>query len=108
MVRTGSVKLQCTNILEIERGRHIDVPEENRICRLCSMGTVESEFHFLLVCPLYTSFRRDILTSTSWPSVAKFINIISSDSNRFLMKLAKFIKFANTVRSQDLSELAVS
>ena len=83
MVRTGSVKPQCTNILEIERGRHIDVPGENRICRLCSMGTVESEFHFLLVCPLYTSFRRDILTSTSWPSVAKFINIISSDSNRF-------------------------
>ena len=103
----AALRLSAHN-LEIERGRHIDVPRENRICRLCSMGMVESEFHFLLVCPLYTSIRREFLTSTSWPSVAKFINIMSSNSNRFLMKLAKFIKFANTVRSQALSELAVS
>ena len=103
----AALRLSAHN-LETERGRHIDVPRENRICRLCSMGMVESEFHFLLVCPLYTSIRRKFLTSTSWPSVAKFINIMSSNSNRFLMKLAKFIKFANTVRSQALSELAVS
>ena len=63
---------------------NIDVPRENRICRLCSMRMVESEFHFLLVCPLHTSIRRESLTSTSWPSVAKFINIMSSNSNRFL------------------------
>ena len=34
--------------LDIERGRHIKVPRENRICRLCSMSMVGSEFHFLL------------------------------------------------------------
>ena len=103
----AALRLSVHN-LEIERGRHIDVPRGNRICRLCSMGMVESEFHLLLVCPLYTSLRREFLTSTSGPSVAKFINIMSSNSNRFLMKFAKFIKFANTVRSQALSELAVS
>ena len=78
-------------IWKLSRGCHIDVPWENRICRLCSMGMVESEFHFLSVYPLYTGLRREFLTSTSWPSVSKFINIMSSNSNWFLMKLAKFI-----------------
>ena len=32
--------------LDIERERHINVPRENRVCRLCSMSMVESEFHF--------------------------------------------------------------
>ena len=49
-----------------------------------------------------------LLTSTSWPSVAKFINIMSSNSARVLLKLAKFIKSANTVRSQALSAIALS
>ena len=31
------------------KGRHVNVPRENRICRLCSM--LMSEFHFLLICP---------------------------------------------------------
>ena len=46
----AALRLSAHN-LEIERGRHIDVPRENRICRLCSMGMVESEFHILLAVP---------------------------------------------------------
>ena len=96
--------------LDIERGRHrhINVPRENRICRLCSMSIVESEFHFLLVCPRYSDLRRDILSSTAWPSVAKFISIMATNSKIFLFKLSKFIKSANTLRSQTLEDLAIS
>ena len=57
--------------LDIERGRHNNVPRENRICCFCSMSMVESEFHFLLVCLRYSDIRRDLLPSTAWPSVAK-------------------------------------
>ena len=96
--------------LEIERGRHFDVSRQNRKCRLCSMGMVESEYmyHFLLVCPLYTDLRRSFLTRSSWPSVAKFINIMSSNSPRFILKLARFINSSNIARAQALSALAVS
>ena len=94
--------------LDIERGRHINVPRENRICRLCSMSMVESEFHFLLVCPRYSYIRRNLLPSTAWPSVAKFISIMATNSKMFLLKLSKFIKSANTLRSQTLKDLAIS
>ena len=70
--------------LDIERGRHINVHRENRICCLCSMSMVESEFHFLLVCPRYSDIRRDLLPSTAWPSVAKFISIMATNSEMFL------------------------
>ena len=45
----------CSHNLEIEFGRfnNIRVSRENRLCKLCNMKSVESEFHFLLVCPKY-------------------------------------------------------
>ena len=103
----AAFRLSAHNLV-IERGRHINVPRENRICRLCSMSMVESEFHVLLVCPRYSDIRRDLLPSTAWPSVAKFISIMATNSKMFLLKLSKFIKSANTLRSQILEDLAIS
>ena len=46
-LRTKLVALMLSaHNLDIERGRHINVPRENRVCRLCSISMVESEFHF--------------------------------------------------------------
>ena len=71
------------------------------------MSMLESEFHFLLVCPRYNDVRRDLLPSTAWPSVVKFISIMATNSKMFLLKLSKFIKSANTLRSQTLGDLAI-
>ena len=94
--------------LDIELGRHSNVPREDRLCRLCPMQMVESEYHFLLVCPLYGDIRRQFLTRTAWPSVAKFLNIMSAQTNSFLKKLSKFIHAANITRSEALARLAAS
>ena len=48
------------------------------------MQMVESEYHFLKVCALYGDIRRQFLTKTAWPSVAKFLNIMSMQTNFFL------------------------
>ena len=69
--------------LDIERGQHINVPRENRICRLCSMSMVKSEFQFLVVCHRYSYIRRDFLSSTAWPSVAKFVSFMATNSKMF-------------------------
>ena len=52
--------------------------------------------------------KKVIFDQVSWPSVAKFINIMSSNLPRFILKLARFIKSANIARAQALSALAVS
>ena len=45
--------------LEIETGRHSrpSTPLDQRLCKLCNMNEVETELHFLLVCPLYEDQR---------------------------------------------------
>ena len=49
--RLGSHKL------EIEIGRINNVRRENRICKMCNMNVIESEFHFIMCCPMYRSVR---------------------------------------------------
>ena len=45
------------HILEIEVGLHKKFKVEERICKLCDSGDVESEIHFLEFCPTYTQIR---------------------------------------------------
>ena len=43
----------ASHSLEIETGRYINSNRMERKCKYCSMIIVESEFHFLCICPLY-------------------------------------------------------
>ena len=52
-------KFICSNHkLEIETGRHKNVPRPERICKVCDLKKVEDENHFLIVCPAYSDIRR--------------------------------------------------
>ena len=43
--------------LEIENGRYNNIQRSERNCKLCTQNLVESEYHFLLCCPLYRELR---------------------------------------------------
>jgi len=45
--------------LAIEKGRHRQtwLPREERLCSHCSLGTVETELHFLTQCTKYVEIR---------------------------------------------------
>jgi hypothetical protein len=44
------VKIRISNSnLNIEKGRYLNTPAEDRICKLCNSG-VEDEFHFTNIC----------------------------------------------------------
>ena len=43
--------------LEIEKGRHLNIPREQRTCKMCADGTIEDEEHFLLRCKTYQPLR---------------------------------------------------
>ena len=56
--RKNIAKLRCSSHnLQIEKGRHINQPREQRLCRLCNSIEIETEEHFLLGCSLYQYLR---------------------------------------------------
>ena len=54
-------RFRCSNhCLEIENGRRVKplkAPICERLCKQCSLGAVEDEDHFLLICPAYEHIR---------------------------------------------------
>ncbi|CAB4043043.1 Hypothetical predicted protein [Paramuricea clavata] len=41
--------------LMIELGRYENIPREDRICKVCQAGEIETEHHFLTSCEAYSS-----------------------------------------------------
>ena len=59
--RKTIAKIRCSDHkLEIEKGRHKRIPREARICKLCPMGKIETEDHFLFDCAFYGDIRRSL------------------------------------------------
>jgi len=58
-LRRSLAHFRCVNhTLQIELGRQakpVKVPVQQHYCKLCNLGAVEDEDHFLLVCPAYQS-----------------------------------------------------
>mgnify|MGYP000010552617 FL=1 len=52
-----------------------NIPRENRLCKLCQQGVVESKFHFLLCCNHYHTLRDKYFGNISWPTINKFHKI---------------------------------
>jgi hypothetical protein len=46
--------------LAIETGRYTNTIRKNRCCRVC-VNTIEDEYHFILVCPLFAELRRKFI-----------------------------------------------
>ena len=53
--------------LHIETGRYARegerLPPSQRICKYCTSGLCEDEFHFMIHCDLYKDFRSDLLNT---------------------------------------------
>ena len=68
--RLALSKLRCSaHKLMIEKGRHIGIEENDRMCTKCNQKAVEFEYHFLLVCPYYRHIRINSLPMfyCHWP-----------------------------------------
>ena len=86
--------------LEIERGRYINVPRENRICTNCTSGFIENEYHFALICSMHADLRSNFMKRYyyTWPTTQKLSNLLSTNSKSTLRNFSKFIYFANIQR----------
>ena len=48
-------------LLNIEKGRHLKIPVEQRICPLCKQE-IEDEYHFIMKCQNLDELRNKLLT----------------------------------------------
>jgi hypothetical protein len=83
----------CNTKLPIEKGRYDNTPIHMRHCTLCNNNTVGDEYHFLLDCPALTDARIKYLPKyyQYHINMIKFNDIMSTDSNKLLFRLAKFL-----------------
>ena len=91
--------------LMIERGRYENIPRDDRICKCCNMSKIESEYHFLLVCPLFADLRKKFFKPyfCHWPNLNKFDTLMMSNSKHITLNIAKFIFHAQDLRKNVLS-----
>ena len=47
--------------LEIERGRYMGIPRDQRFCKRCSQGVIEDEKHVLFECSAYSVCRENMM-----------------------------------------------
>ena len=90
--RLGSHKL------EIEIGRINNVGRDNRICKMCNMNVIESEFHFIMCCPKYRSIRLKCFGNIAWPTLEKFKSLRSTKRKNLIIQLSNYIKEAFSLR----------
>ena len=88
-----------THDLMIEKGRHIGIDPNYRVCNFClsyDLHIVETEFHFLIECEAYNDLRRNIIGNliSNHKTMQDFIILISSDEPHIIYKLSKFLYLA--------------
>ena len=78
--------------LAIEAGRYSNTIRRDRCCRLC-VNSIEDEYHFILVCPLFTELRRKFIKEYYYkrPSMFKLIQLFNTENFKDLCNLGKFI-----------------
>lgn len=88
--------------LEIETGRYIGLTRDERFCQNCNMRMIEDEYHFLLVCPNYSDLRKKYfpLYYCHWPTMQKFVALMSSNNKFLLTKISKYLYFAQKRRNE--------
>ena len=94
--------------LEIERGRHFRpvIPLDNRLCRLCTQADIEDEFHVLIRCDNYRTFREQLFNEiqkkcsnfSHLNDRNKFLYLLTCDGE-ILKKVGQFVKYILNVHS---------
>ena len=88
--------------LEIEKGRHRNIPRSERTCKLFNLNVIESEYHLLLACPFYRNIRKNFLKKYyyTWPTINKFENLMTTENKKTILNISKYLYNANLKRKK--------
>ena len=69
------------------------VDRAQRICTLCNKSDIEDEYHFVLVCPIYSNLRQKYIRHYYYnrPGVYKFKLLMQTKQQEVLQKLGKYV-----------------
>ncbi|XP_076449514.1 uncharacterized protein LOC143285948 [Babylonia areolata] len=79
------LKLRTSNHkLPIEKGRHMNIPQEARLCHLCDINRVGAEYHFVMECPVIQNLRNQYLPKyyRTRPNFHKYATLMSISSQK--------------------------
>ena len=105
-LRKSLSRFRCSShFLEVERGRYVGRPENERLCSECSV--LENEFHFVMICPLYSDLRNSFINRivnifpffSNHSVYDQFLFLMGFDDKNLHCLFARFIHDAMNVRS---------
>ena len=90
--------------LAIEQGRYYNVNRNKRNCKFC-IDDMEDEMHFILLCPMYTNLRCNLIKPYYWrkPSVFKLLQLFNITNVKQLCNLGKYICRALKLRADTVA-----
>lgn len=88
----------CNHKFPIEKGRWDNVELSERKCELCQKNDIGDNYHYLLVCPFFTSQRKQYMDPYYFvrPNVIKYKQLLNITSDTKLRKLSIFMKHLMT------------
>ena len=96
-LRKTITKFRCSDHkLEIEIGRHNNIPRENRFCKTC-LTDIENEMHFLCNCPRYNIVRAHYFGKASLTTETGK-SILTCKEKEISLKLALYLQKAYKIR----------
>ena len=93
--------------LQIETGRYAQnrIDRTLRLCSLCDKSDIEDEYHFVLVCSVYSQIRQKYIRPFYYirPSVYKFTMLMQTKHTATLKKIGKYIYESFALRKSLIS-----
>ena len=103
--------LRCScHPLNIEKGRHKQIPRNDRLCQLClkkNINIIEDEYHFISICDCYSDLRKQYLPTYDICSYNEFNYLMMTENETELIDLATFVVKAFKLREILLQEVTV-
>ena len=92
--------------LMIENGRHIGLERDLRKCVYCG-NFIECEYHFTLMCPLYTYLRYKFIQKKLYlyTSMSEFHMLMAKTDPTTIRNLSMFIYFSFSIRNTALNNV---
>ena len=76
--------------LLIEKGRHLNIPRDKRLCKLCESNEIEDELHFMLKCSYYDKIRVTLFNNISEACTVDFNKLSDNEKFVFLMSVSDY------------------